>query len=192
MGTTVGIAGCAVWLKENTRLDHQQAESVMMPLLQQATTPASYGALLNRFYGLYQPLEHLAMPLLANSPFAAIVAPRSPLLVHDLELLGMAPTQEVSTNLPTVTNFYEALGLIYVLEGAALGGRIIARMLQQHPFLPHQAFHFFRGKEEGTGAHWQLFTKLLNEEVQSPQQMQLACNTARATFKAHTRWMQTR
>lgn len=192
MRAPVAMTECAVWLKENTRPDHEQAETVMMPLIQKATTPELYGALLQRFYGLYQPLEQLAKPFLWGSPFSTFVSPRTSLLAADLQTLGFIPQAEKSIQLPTVTNYYEALGLTYVLEGAALGGRIIAKMLQVHPSLPQDAFRFFRGNEERTGAHWQLFTTLLNTEVQTPQQMQQACNTARATFKAHTRWMQTR
>jgi heme oxygenase len=177
-------------VKEQTRSHHRTAEAVMMPLIERANNPQAYGTLLQMQYGFYQPLEQLIFPFVRLLPLPDLFSPRSELIQKDLEVLQMQP-DGVSPFLPEIKDSFAALGALYVLEGAALGGRIIARMLAAHATLPNAAFSFFKGREESTGAYWTRFTQFLNRHVNTAGEMQVVGEAASATFTAYTRWMQT-
>ncbi len=181
---------CAAWVKRTTSGAHQTAEAVMMPLIEGAADPLRYGALLQMQYGFYRPMEGLITPMVNTMTLPDPLFKWSLLIEEDLAVLGMKPAAQ-SPYLPGIKTEFSALGALYVLEGAALGGRIIARMLQAHDRLPQNAFHFFKGREEATGPHWTRFTRFLNEHVTTETQIKEVGAAAAATFAAYTLWMQT-
>jgi heme oxygenase len=82
----------------------------------------AYRELLQRFYGFYLPLEERL------APFHAFL-PKTPLLARDIEALGGdVRTLPLAVKLPPTGSAAQALGVLYVLEGATLGGAVIARM----------------------------------------------------------------
>ncbi len=57
------------------------------------------------------------------------IRPKAPLLALDIEALGGdALTLPVARRLPPTSTTEEALGVLYVLEGATRGGAVIAHM----------------------------------------------------------------
>lgn len=182
---------CAAWVKHATRIPHEEAEAVMMPLIKAADTPVRYTTLLQGVYGFYRPMEAMLDPFAAIMPLPDGPFRRTHLLEKDIGILGHTPTAQCCTHLPEINNNLQAVGALYVLEGAALGGRIIARMLGQHVGLPAPAFHFFKGREEATGAYWTRFTQFMNRQAQTRFQLQQVSEAAHATFAAYTHWMKT-
>lgn len=105
-------------------------------------TVEGYIALLRGWYELHRSLE----ARLAVSEFRQgwsevgvdIVAhDRSGLLAADLDNLGASPTRAKTRTDPTVgfrpalsNGFGAALGCLYVLEGSALGGRVVAQIVR--------------------------------------------------------------
>jgi heme oxygenase len=183
-------AVCAPRVKEATRVSHATAEEVMMPLITGATTPHRYAALLQKLYGFYHPLEQLIQPFSAELQLPYSLE-KSGLLVQDLVQLGSREKGTLCAQMPVIENRYDALGALYVLEGAALGGRIIARMLSVHKDLPPSAFAFFEGRGKETGPHWTQFTQLMNHQARTESQIAQVCAAASATFERHTEWMKT-
>ncbi|WP_132054072.1 biliverdin-producing heme oxygenase [Pseudocnuella soli] len=190
MSTCEVSAVCAARVKEATRQSHDTAEEIMMPLITGATAPHRYAHLLQKLYGFYHPLEQAIAPfateLQLSYPFQ-----KSQLLLQDLQALGRNETVALSEELPQLQNKYDTLGALYVLEGAALGGRVIARMLSANKDLPATAFSFFEGRGKETGPHWTRFVQLMNEQAQTEDAVARVCAAATHTFDLHTEWMKT-
>lgn len=160
----------------------------MMPFIERARTKESYGSLLGRLYGYYAPLEQLLVPFQQGWGINPIQHQKAQLILTDLQTLQYQALPEPCTQLPVVANAHQALGAWYVLEGAALGGRVIARMIRAHAALPAEAFHFLDSPD--TGARWQQFQHLMNRLATTPAQMQQVAQAANDTFNTHTHWMQ--
>jgi heme oxygenase len=83
----------------------------------------AYRELLERFYGFYRPLEARL------EPFGLPVEPKHPLIEVDLGELGSdSAGLPLAERLPAVSSLHDALGVQYVLEGATLGGAVIAKL----------------------------------------------------------------
>lgn len=160
----------------------------MMPLIRKAGDPARYGNLLCRIYGFYAPLEQLLAPFQQAWGIDPQQHQKAHHILADLETLQVKDHPDLCTRMPRIQQPFDALGAWYVLEGAALGGRVIARMIRAHGTIPEDAFRFFDGKE--TGARWQQFQQLMNRLAATPGQMQRVAHAANDTFNTHTQWMQ--
>ena len=79
-----------------------------------------------------------------------------------------------------------AFGSMYVLEGSALGGQVIARAAQATLGLgPDNGAAYFNGHGRHTAARWAEFRVLLEEQVgPAPEAWQQACEAACQTFDA--------
>lgn len=191
MVQTVATETCAAWVKRTTRGKHEAAEAVMMPLIQSATDAPAYGRLLQGMYGFYTPMEQMLTPWVQAMGLHLQDYRKAHLILGDLHVLQQQPPISLCTHLPTISNQWEALGALYVLEGASLGGRVIARMLRAHQAIPAGAFQFFEGHGQNTGSHWKAFIAFLDQQAQTPEQMEQVGSAADATFTAHALWMQT-
>lgn len=181
---------CAPRVKEATRASHEAAEAIMNPLIAAATTPDAYGVLLKKLYGFYRPMEQLLVPFASQLQLDYNLE-KSHLILQDLQTLGVANDAAICTKLPEINNWLDALGALYVLEGASLGGRIIARMLTANGQLPPNAFSFFDGRGKETGPHWTRFTQLMNQQAVTEEEIEQVCAAATATFDLHAEWMKT-
>lgn len=79
-----------------------------------------------------------------------------------------------------------AFGSMYVLEGSALGGQVIARAARATLGLgPTNGAAYFNGHQRQMAARWLEFRVLLEEQVgPSPEACQQACDAACQTFDA--------
>ena len=79
-----------------------------------------------------------------------------------------------------------ALGSMYVLEGSALGGQVIARtLLSQHGLGANHGARYFVGWGERTGILWREFRATMDAEVgDEARGSDRACAAAIATFEA--------
>jgi heme oxygenase len=121
-------------LREATRSAHAAIEHVpaLSRLMAGDLTRADYGATLSRLYRFHAGLEPALAAALADLPeLAAFTAPeRSRAIAADLAELGLGlPPPAAPEALPVMTDAPAALGCLYVVEGSALGGRVIARRL---------------------------------------------------------------
>lgn len=77
-----------------------------------------------------------------------------------------------------------AFGSMYVIEGSALGGQVVARHLaREHGIGADDGGSYFAAWGERTGAMWRDFCEHLDAAVQ-PGDLPLACEAAVATFDA--------
>jgi len=78
------------------------------------------------------------------------------------------------------------MGSLYVIEGSALGGRVIGPQLEQTLGVgPGRGGDYFEGFGDATGGMWRDFRENASEEIgDSPRAIALACEAARHTFAA--------
>lgn len=104
---------------------------------------------------------------------------RQRLLADDLASLGApAPADEpFAWALPSPAGLY---GALYVAEGSALGGRVIARQLDYLFGTSPQGRTFFLGASD-TGPRWRRFVDTLTQEYDEPALPELVAG-AEAAF----------
>lgn len=124
-------------LREATSAEHRALETQpqLTHLLTSALTLPQYVHLLQQFASFYRGLELYLQPGLRYLEEAGSYqySPRGLWLEQDLTQLAQKPTQTeatVSWTLPI--DISTTAGVLYVIEGATLGGRLISRHLSQH------------------------------------------------------------
>lgn len=113
--------------RETSALHRNVEEATDLP--GSVATREDYVHLVRRLHGFHTAVEEqLADPLLARGWLdVGIALPahrRSHLLAVDLDALGVFP-EETAVHLPSLVGIGEALGCLYVVEGSALGGRVL-------------------------------------------------------------------
>lgn len=175
-------------LREHTAALHRSAEAAVA--LDRIEDRASYAALLARMYGFY-------------APFAAAIAqvPALPavlewnrrgnlaLLAADLAHLGVSPQALDHLQLAVPRSHAEAVGGLYVVEGATLGGRVICRMLAARAALADVPRAFFAGYGADTGPRWRAFGDAAEALVVTPAEREQAQAYAAYLFAAFRDWM---
>lgn len=176
-------------LKRETAGQHEQLEA-QLDLLRPSFTLREYAGLLARFYGFYRPWEEAAWPILeTGAPTLAVGRRKSPLLAEDLRFLGGIPEAIPSASLlPPLTNLGQALGSLYVLEGATLGGQILSRHFAQTLGLAREGLTFFRGYGERTGPMWKKFRDVVTSHA-APANEDTMVLSAVITFQTLSEWL---
>jgi heme oxygenase len=180
---------CLLTLKQGTRIYHDALESKMAPLLD-TTSIHTYIALLQKLFGFYKPLEEriAVLPGWHNLPVDLGRRQKAPLLARDLLWLKVTQPQlsrlPQCKRLPQVNSITEALGCLYVLEGATLGGQIIGRHLKKNLALDEdRGCAFFRSYGDDVGPMWKSFRETLSshcskhERIEEEQLVTSACET---------------
>lgn len=183
-------------LKESTRDQHARAESLVR-LMEPGVTRDAYRRHLEALHAVWAPLEPALHERLGPA-LPVEFAPRLGLLESDLRSLGVAlrppprgstlaplltlaaPTHQELGPAPVPTSDAAAWGALYVLEGSALGGQVLARHLERAlgPSLP---LAFFRGAGADVGGRWRAFCRALETHVPAGEADALV-HGARATF----------
>lgn len=181
-------------LKEGTRTQHEQAEKAMH-LSSRLQSVETYSQLLARFYSCYAPLEEILSGIAEIEAAGINVAERrkSQRLSADLQICGWgeAAIQAISasSSLPEIQDVPSALGCMYVMEGATLGGQIIKREVDSHlGFTPERGCSFFSGYGERTREMWKAFSAAVEKySASNPGVDPVIINTAKETFACFER-----
>lgn len=175
-------------LRRATRTLHVRTEQI--PLLARLVAPDlrahEYGAVLAQMWGFYAPLEkRLGVPRAGTYHYRPREAALRADLAHQhIDAEGLACCRE----LPTLASEEARWGCLYVLEGAALGGRVITKHVTRAlPALSPQALTFFAG-DDPPGVSWQAYVAAL--EAQSGcWDPRTVVHAAVTTFDALYHWM---
>jgi heme oxygenase len=169
-------------LREETHQWHRQVESRV-----DISSLDAYQALLRSFYGFYAPLEDRIAAACAPELRPFFNARRKlPLLAADLRHFGIDPEQlPTSPYLPEAQTAAAALGIMYVTEGATLGGQVLTRHAEKQLGLTGgQGYRFWSGYGAETRSMWSGFIELLhsdnNDEV---------VRAAIDTFRSLDKWL---
>ena len=106
----------------------------------------------------------------------------------DLRALGAAPAAE-RPELPGVQDTDEALGRMYVLEGATLGGAFIDRHLSDLPALTGVRLRAFTPYGERTGAMWHAYRRAARAHTTGAGDADRVVRAACDTFAALASWV---
>jgi len=181
-------------LRRDTRCEHEALER-LVPFVRTDLSKEQYAATVARYLGFYAPLE-LLLPSLSWSHAASHFrsGQRAALLEQDLRWLGWTEGQLDSLPRCDFSGLIQcvpgALGAHYVLEGAALGGRQIAHLVERRLGLTAgRGASFFHGSGEDTGRRWQSFRALLLESCRTATEGDEIVAGALETFRAFRSWI---
>ncbi|MGZ8218421.1 biliverdin-producing heme oxygenase [Methylomagnum sp.] len=189
-------------LRSATRDRHQRIERVPVlgRLFAQDYSLDEYRTLLARLYGFYGVVEPtLAEVVGVTVPWTTFIAerPRHRLLVEDLANLGMDAATlgrlaRCATPPSWIKDLNHALGTLYVLEGAALGGLVIRTRLNQHFGTGiESALRFYTGYGDRTPTVWDRFKTALDTHFAADSANGYALvESANATFDHLTEWLE--
>ncbi|REK17430.1 MAG: biliverdin-producing heme oxygenase [Planctomycetota bacterium] len=178
-------------LKHATSEVHQRVEALVgLP-----PSIAAHVAALERFFALIEPWEARVMPAVADHPSLADRLRKTAWLRADLEHFGRSEAELAAlprcSSLPRIESLSEALGSMYVFEGATLGGQIIARHLEHELGLADGAgYRFFRAYGADVPARWLAFKQTLEAHA-SPDNRERIVASAVTTFECLYDWFTT-
>lgn len=180
-------------LKQATRINHQQLEKAVVQKIKKIETRKDYIELLQHFHGYFGALEEkidrLVVDGLDEHQFQRRKATR---LANDIETLGGTVKEKASEDdLPSIENYYQALGALYVIEGSTLGGRVIVNLVKKQLKDPtDKGFSFFNGYGDETENRWAAFKNLLDEALNNKDGKKQLLEAADATFEKFKAWIE--
>lgn len=180
-------------LRSETKHIHQALEKVMIPDLKQASTLEDYARILKTFYGYFKALEVMLDEQLTDQIVPVYNQRRkSDFILEDLKSMNfLNALPPLADRTPEITNVYEALGAMYVLEGSTLGGRVITKMLMQNLNLSDTTYlKFFSGYGEQTDSMWASFMTVLNKYGEDESKHHLMLKAATDTFAYFKDWIE--
>jgi heme oxygenase len=149
-------------------------------------------------FGYYAPVEPLLAQLAPSAPPLGLdMPPRAQLLARDLIALGYSEYAIAALpwcpDLPRLVEPAHLAGCLYVLEGARLGAVIISRALERTLAIgPGDGASFFHGDGEVVARRWKRVLVWLDEVARSGAPVDEIVDSASATFRTLSRWMEAR
>ncbi len=168
-------------------LDHSP---MLRPLLSKELTLPQYTDILTLMRQWYCLNEIFILQSLSAKHTPYSLDPRCKLqfIDHDLRVLNRTIYVDNHTApMISLDNSYQALGALYVLEGATQGGRFIARKIAQH-FGRDDITHFFASYGEQLDERWASFTQHLNQTLMTEDQIEQAIRGASSVFESMITW----
>ncbi len=158
-----------------------ESDGVFARILAPDVGLADYRCLLHTWQGFLSGAEPALRAALTRQGLMPAYLARMPRLEADLAALGwtrLAPSPAP----PVIDSRGRALGLLYVLEGSALGGRVIARHLARTlgPAVAG-AMQFLSATPE-SGLHWRACCALLDGALDTPLAVEEATEVALWAF----------
>lgn len=183
-------------LKDQTRHLHEQIERTV-DLEARLGSVDAYVGLLARFHGFYAPLEARLVAIDGYEAIGLDMTQRLKVshIVADLRALGLSMAEVEAlprcSRLPRIPGLADALGCLYVLEGATLGGQIIKRRVESRLDLrPGHGCSFFSAYGEEVGLMWKDFRAILGQYMaQHPGAEKRIVSAAADTFAKLDAWI---
>jgi heme oxygenase (biliverdin-IX-beta and delta-forming) len=178
-------------LREATHSRHQELERSPL-LLRAMDSRQDYSALLSALYGIYPRLENA----IDNTPGMRNVLPdlnqrrKAAWLAQDLRFLGESPERvPPCDSLPHVGSTSRALGSMYVMEGATLGGQLLCREASRKLGLEDgDGVQFFSSYGQAVGPMWKEFGRAANSNL-GGKALDEAVGAALAVFECFQNWL---
>ena len=182
-------------LKDVTRDSHLALER-QMPLLDPALRPETYRHMVQQLFTYHRPLEAalLSSPGFAELGIAYAERAKTVRLARDLEASGLS-IRDIEQlcdceSLPPLAHPSHIFGCLYVLEGATLGGQIVARhLLASLGLTADSGASYFSGYGVDTGPRWKAFCGLLTAYAARTDDQDDIVAGANATYATLSAWM---
>jgi heme oxygenase len=181
---------CSEVIKIATQKSHAEAEAVLVRRIKGIGSAEDYEELLSSFYGFFVPLEVLVSGFIGPDVLADIDTRRKSGSIKRF-ISGTLPPTAAPHFLPSITSLPKAFGVLYVLEGSTLGGKIISRMLQSKITLQlsPDSLLFFDAYGDKTFEMWARFKTVIDELLIDKGEIEAATATALDTFNKMKTWM---
>ena len=182
-------------LRRETADLHRRLE-IDLGLLESELSRDRYRRVLEFFFGFYAPIEAgLARAASAGPPLGLSLRARTALIESDLLSLGLSRRAiddlPRCADLPRLSCREDLAGCLYVLEGACLGGQVIAPALRDRLGVAKgSGASFFIGDADGIPARWRLFLAWLEGLARASSATAEIVASARATFLAFALWVE--
>src|SRR5690606_9114973 len=177
-------------IKEKTKANHLSVEKKLIAEIRSVNSEEDYGKLLNLFYSYFGGLElainqHLKISYLPDYEQRR----KTTALAADLTSMRMPlPKMASKSDLPEISNHYQASAALYVIEGSTLGGLIISKMLaEQLGWTDYSRMSFFNGYGDRTTSMWQEFRQSLDKPIYNLKE-EIIIYTANQTFIKFGDW----
>jgi heme oxygenase len=172
-------------LRAQTQSLHRQLESapIFSRLQQPDVGVADVVRAFHVFHAFYDGLEPVLLPRLVDSPWAGLYRPRRGVLARDLANLGAPLPPAMPIDLPVADA--ALLGIVYAVEGSALGGRWLQRHLAER--LGGDFAHrlsYFSAMADGIETHWPQVLSSLRRVLADAEQAAAATDGAMRVFNA--------
>lgn len=178
-------------LRAATAAQHRALEA-RLPLTHPDLDRATYTKIIEAYYGFHAPLQRKIEQFLgprSTAPERRKIAA----LIKDLRALGLNDPQigtlPLCMTLPTLETQAQLLGIMYVMEGATLGGQVLRRIIADR-----LGIHADSGGEfldvygRDTGRLWKAFLKQL-ADFDHPEHNYQVGDAACATFACFESWL---
>ncbi|MBF6031935.1 biliverdin-producing heme oxygenase [Pseudomonas sp. P155] len=169
-----------------------------LPFFSDTLDTQAFVRLMQAYYGFYLPLENALLRSDAiPADFDLTLRLKAPTLRTDLHALGVSA--EALQNLPQceqlplIDSSSACLGVLYVLEGATLGGQILRREISTRLGLEADngaAFLDIYGA--ATGRRWRDFIEYLGSRPMSAAERAAVVTAAQTTFSCFEHWLESR
>ncbi len=177
------------WLKQHTAAAHEtlQASPLVKRLLEPDLTWPEYRDLLGRYHGLLEPLAERLRLHADGSPWMAFVDPALRLdeLRRDLQIAAVAPDALPKADVGWLQpELPVTAGVLYVLLGSTLGGKLISRALRQSLRLaPERGCAYFAAMAAEQAGSWRHFLDQLEQYPWSAADREQIQTAALQTFQ---------
>lgn len=181
-------------IKLATSENHNTLEKnfLLSQLTEEGISKETYIEILKKFYGYFSPIEQCVDGIKDLHAYLPDYAQRrkSSLILNDLSKLNYNKTIDICTDLPDISNVYQALGALYVLEGSTLGGRIIYKNVESALSIHAKSgASFFYGYGADTGLKWKSFQQALMMCENHPNEEENIIDAAVNTFFKLNEWI---
>jgi heme oxygenase len=179
-------------LRTATDTRHKALEA-RLPLTQPQLDLDTYRTIIEAYYGFHAPLQRAIERLLAPRGIDP-AREKIPALIKDLRALGLTAAQIDAlprcTDLPPLDSAAQLLGVMYVMEGATLGGQVLRRIIADRLGIgADSGGEFLDVYGRDTGRLWKAFLQQLaefDEPLQHPELVRSAC----LTFDCFQTWLE--
>ncbi|MFC5625243.1 biliverdin-producing heme oxygenase [Algoriphagus winogradskyi] len=176
-------------LKVETSILHQELEDLPLSkaILKEDISTRDYMEYLHRMHDVIKEVETLIFPLLYTELSDLSQRIKTPLLEQDFNSLSYIKTQSapVFKNLDKQISTAFALGMLYVIEGSTLGGRVIYKHIHKTLGYDNQSgAAYFSGYGEETGLFWKNFMTTLVAYEKNHNTSEKIIEGANYTFQA--------
>jgi heme oxygenase len=169
-----------------------------LPFFSDALDKNAFQRLMQAYYGFYLPME-TALHSSGVSPVDFDLAARmkAQTLRNDLHALSLSNEAidglPICRSLPVIDSSAACLGVLYVLEGATLGGQILRREIASRLSLDADngaAFLDIYGA--ATGRRWRDFIEYLGSRPLDAGERAAVVTAAQTTFSCFEHWLESR
>ncbi|MCX4219047.1 biliverdin-producing heme oxygenase [Pseudomonas sp. MCal1] len=164
-----------------------------LPFFSDTLDLQAFERLMRAYYGFYQPLES-ALQDSGQLPadFDLVSRLKTPTLKRDLHALGASDGDfSLCRQLPAIDSTAACLGVLYVLEGATLGGQILRREIATRLNLgANNGAAFLDIYGAATGRRWRDFIEYLGSRPMDADEREDVVAAAHTTFSCFERWLE--